>query len=130
MALVWPLAVGMSVSPVLRDYGFLTRLAIRRSDCLLYGFVNTYTFVTMLNRREISLLIAIVLGAACVVSARAGDLHGFAWNTKADLSGYYMPSREIRSGKFVLDNFAIGDAASFRDFIAGKFKGQPYAPVM
>src|SRR5689334_19353081 len=81
-----------------------------------------------LNRRAVFL--ATALTVACAVPASAGDLHGFAWNTRADLFGYYMPSTEIRFGNFVLDNFAVGDASSFRDFAAGKFKDKPYAPVM
>lgn len=72
----------------------------------------------------------LALAVACPLPGRAGDLHGFSWNAKADLFGYYMPSKEVRFGKFVLENFAIGDAASFRDFAAGKFNGQPYAPAM
>jgi hypothetical protein len=83
----------------------------------------------MILNRGIPFL-SMTLALTCADLSHAGDLRGFTWNTKADLFGYYMPSPEIRFGKFVLDNFAVGDPSSFRDFAAGKLKGQPYAPVM
>jgi hypothetical protein len=81
-------------------------------------------------KRIAALALAIAVTGCGVPSTNAGDLHGFTSEKERDLFGYYIPAHEIRLGKFVLDNFSIGQPSDFRDFEVGKLKDKPYAPVM
>src|SRR2546421_470382 len=81
----------------------------------------------ILNNRAVFLAAALAL--ASVVPAWAGDLHGFAWSTKGDLFGYYLPSTYDSANSC----WTISQLATLRrsaDFAAGRLMGKPYAPVM
>jgi hypothetical protein len=70
---------------------------------------------------------------ACGVPAtHAGDLHGFTSDKKQsqDLFGYYMPTKELRFGKFVLHDISMADPADFKKFESGGYKGVPFASIM
>jgi hypothetical protein len=53
----------------------------------------------------------------------------FTNTASADLSGYYLPLDETRSGKWALDHVFIGQAREFEAWQAGSRSGT-FAPVM
>lgn len=55
---------------------------------------------------------------------------GFSHQKKLDLSGFYMPVKEIRVGSHVLTYIAIGAEGEFKTYEATKTHTDPYAPVM
>ena len=54
----------------------------------------------------------------------------FISEPKADVFGYYMPMKAVRTGKFSLHNLSLGDAKAFADYEAGNNRIRTYAPVM
>src|SRR5690349_15417518 len=83
-----------------------------------------------IDARIASFALAIAVIACGVPPTSAGDLHGFTSDKAVNLFGYYMPAGEVRFGKFVLNNLALGEPADFRKFESGGYKGTPYGPVM
>ena len=59
----------------------------------------------------------------------AGQGPPYAYDSKVDLFGYYMPTAEVKVGKFKLNNLAIGGNDDFRKYLAGD-RMATYAPVM
>jgi hypothetical protein len=84
----------------------------------------------MITRRLATLAFAAAVMACGVPATNAGDLHGFTSDKKQDLFGYYMPTEELRFGKFVLHNISLADPADFKKFESGGYKGVPFAAVM
>lgn len=62
--------------------------------------------------------------------AQAAPPPAFVLDTKADLFGYYMPQKEVRTGRFKLLMLAIGPRDDFRKFARGDRFGGTWAPVL
>ncbi|MDO8290868.1 MAG: hypothetical protein Q7T44_16765 [Parvibaculum sp.] len=72
-------------------------------------------------------LLALVVAPA--LAADASD-KTFTHQKKLDLSGFYMPVKEIRVGAYVLHHIAISTEGEFKAYEATKTHTDPYAPVM
>lgn len=53
----------------------------------------------------------------------------FASSLTGDVSGYYLPTEEVRAGKWRVRNLFIGQVSDFADWEAGRRMGT-FAPVM
>ncbi len=62
-------------------------------------------------------------------AAPAGSAAAFKHRMNSDLSGYYMPTGEVRVGKWSFDHVFLGQAAEFQSWEAGD-RGATFAPVM
>ncbi|HEY5336847.1 MAG TPA: hypothetical protein VIJ85_01480 [Rhizomicrobium sp.] len=85
-----------------------------------------------MNNRIIAPLLAVAValsGAAIGFCASAAPVSGFAYQSKVDVFGYYIPATDIRVGKFQLSSIDIGPAEDFKSFLGGK-RLPEYAPVM
>jgi hypothetical protein len=80
--------------------------------------------------RVAALVFAAATMACGVPSTSAGDLHGFTSDKKQDLFGYYMPTKDVRFGKFKLNNVSIAGLDDFKKFEKGGYKGVPFASVL
>ncbi len=84
---------------------------------------------------RIGLPLALVLAvAACdrpeiPVEAPSPAAPAFSHSMSADLSGYYMPSSEVRIGKWSFDHVFVGQAQEFQAWEGGSRSGT-FAPVM
>lgn len=67
--------------------------------------------------------------AAAPPAAGAPAAEAFSYAATSDLSGYYMPSSEVRLGKWSFDHIAIGPVDEFRSW-TGTDAAATYAPVM
>lgn len=63
-------------------------------------------------------------GAPAAPSARA-----FSYAATSDLSGFYLPSSEVRLGKWSFDHVFVGQSAEFREW-TGADGAATFAPVM
>jgi len=77
---------------------------------------------------------ALLLVASCDRPDTAGEAPpaaapAFSHAMTSDLSGYYMPATDVRSGDWSLDHVFIGQAAEFQAWEAGERSGT-FAPVM
>jgi len=79
--------------------------------------------------RQILLATALAL-ASLAAQAAPPPAPGFVYDTKADLFGYYMPQKEVRTGRFKLLMLAIGPRDDFRKFARGDRFGGTWAPVL
>lgn len=85
---------------------------------------------------RIALPLALVLGAtACDRPTEPADApaaptaRAFSYASASDLSGFYLPSSEVRVGKWGLDHVFVGQAAEFREW-TGVETETTFAPVM
>ncbi len=75
-------------------------------------------------------LALIVLALSLVAgTSPAGQSTPFVYDSKSDLFGYYMPTADVRVGKFKLNNLALGGQDDFKKYLAGD-RMATYAPVM
>lgn len=85
-------------------------------------------------RNLIGLAVGLVLLASCdrpdaPAEAPAPSAPAFSHSMSSDLSGYYMPAREVRIGKWSLDHVFVGQATEFRAWEGGTRSGT-FGPVM
>jgi len=59
----------------------------------------------------------------------AGQNPAFVYDSKVDLFGYYMPTADVRVGRFKLNNLALGGQDDFKKYLAGD-RMATYAPMM
>jgi hypothetical protein len=62
-------------------------------------------------------------------AAPAGSAAVFKHRMNSDLSGYYMPTGEVRVGNWSFDHVFLGQAAEFQSWEAGE-RSATFAPVM
>ena len=90
----------------------------------------------MIARIAVAALGAAVLGAA-LAPAQSADAHPrheaaparFTHAKGFDASGYYMPTSEIRVGRYKLDSIDVADPAEFAKWERGQ-RSATFAPVM
>jgi hypothetical protein len=76
----------------------------------------------------VGLLAALLLSVVASTSP-AGQSQPFVYDSKVDLFGYYMPTADVKVGKFKLNNLALGGKDEFKKYLAGN-RMATYAPVM
>lgn len=84
--------------------------------------------------RKTLLLLTIGLGGLALSSCDSGREPvpagpAFVSTAEGDISGYYLPMDEAKSGKWALDHVFVGQAAEFRSWEAGQ-RSATFAPVM
>lgn len=85
-------------------------------------------------RNLIGLAVGLVLLASCdrpdaPAEAPAPAAPAFSHSMSSDLSGYYMPAREARIGKWSFDHVFVGQAQEFQAWEGGSRSGT-FGPVM
>lgn len=79
-------------------------------------------------------LVAVLAVAACDRPDRPGDAPAptaaaFSHAMTSDLSGYYLPTGEVRIGKWAFDHVFVGQSAEFQAWEAGG-RNETFGPVM
>ncbi len=77
---------------------------------------------------------ALLLAAASFTTVDANGMSkptkgAFVYEERVDLFGYYMPSKDIRIGKYKLRDIAVGGRDDFKKFLGGD-RVPNYAPMM
>ncbi len=85
-------------------------------------------------RNLIGLAVGLLILASCdrpdaPTEAPAPAATAFSHNLSTDLSGYYMPAREVRIGKWSFDHVFVGQAHEFQTWEGGSRSGT-FGPVM
>jgi hypothetical protein len=76
----------------------------------------------------LALLAGLALSAVTWTASPAGQ-PSYVFDSRVDLFGYYMPTADVKVGKFKLNNLAIGAKDDFKKYLAGD-RMATYAPVM
>lgn len=85
----------------------------------------------MMTRRIIaSALLACAISAPVFAAPAPSPTKLFVREVKSDIFGYLMPQSELRAGRFVFRNIALGSADEFKTYESGKNDIPTYAPFM
>lgn len=85
--------------------------------------------------RTLAAVFAVLAAAACDRPAEPADApatpaaNAFSYASTSDLSGFYMPSSEVRIGKWELGHIFVGQSAEFQEW-TGADSTATFAPVM
>lgn len=84
---------------------------------------------TVISPRATTTLLAALALSLIAWTSPAGQSPSFVYDSKADLFGYYLPTADVRAGKFKLRDLALGGSDDFKKYLAGN-RMATYAPVM